>query len=378
MPKISEAKAQAKADKRKELAQRVLAPNEPIIDPENYISSFSSALNWYSYSVDSKKRKEWTLSFLKKRKRLQEVEALKDRKDFEFHSLGAICRLIDREQPLSEEHVAFIDTRIAVLLEDTVHHSNITVTPTKVKADVPVPTIQDRILEKAREIGADIDGEIDDFVTAGCPKEYKFRTGVRGLGTPVIKHLVNFYKPELAELKEALEGEDEQLVEGYSNFKTIQLKRFVALLDSLIRELEQQLVLSKTVRKPRARKEKPASVLVAKVKYKTEDSDLAVKSVHPTEIIKKDELWVFNTKYRKLTVYRAVEGSVLSVKGTTILNYDTERSQSKTLRKPELILSKLSSLTKRSFNAEFKAVKSKASKPNGRINEDTLLLKAFI
>ena len=59
-------------------------------------------------------------------------------------------------------------------------------------------------------------------------------------------------------------------------------------------------------RKPRKPKTYSASRLVNKLKYQQEFSDLKLVSINPEKIIGAVELWVFNTRYNRLGVYRAV------------------------------------------------------------------------
>ena len=104
------------------------------------------------------------------------------------------------------------------------------------------------------------------------------------------------------------------------------------------------ITIANANRKPRKRKEKSPEKLVAKLKYKIEDTKLGIKSIDPTEIIYAESLWVYNTKTRKLGQYQAKvldprkmnrPGTGLMVKGTSIIGYDEETSIQKTLRKPE-------------------------------------------
>jgi hypothetical protein len=105
-----------------------------------------------------------------------------------------------------------------------------------------------------------------------------------------------------------------------------------------------------------------------------ESSELGIKSVIPEKIIGSSEVWVFNTKYKKLQVYRSV--GALGIKGTSILNYDVATSGSKTLRKPELVKG-YADMTKRNLAQEFKNLKTKEAAVNGRINEDCVILRVF-
>jgi hypothetical protein len=127
---------------------------------------------------------------------------------------------------------------------------------------------------------------------------------------------------------------------------------------------------------PRKRKEKPAGVVVAKMKFKKEDTEYGIKSVIASSIVNSQELWVFNTKYKKLQVYRASDPKGLSVKGTTVIGYDPSNSGSRTLRKPELV-SSYQGMGKRPINSAYKALTTKEQAVNGRINEECILLKVF-
>jgi hypothetical protein len=98
-------------------------------------------------------------------------------------------------------------------------------------------------------------------------------------------------------------------------------------------------------------------------------------SINPQDVIGVKELWVYNTKSRKLGKYVATEFSELGIKGTSIVNYDEIKSVQKTLRKPEEQLKEFKAAGKvqlRKFLDDIKAVDIKL---NGRINEEVVLLK---
>jgi hypothetical protein len=86
-------------------------------------------------------------------------------------------------------------------------------------------------------------------------------------------------------------------------------------------------------------------------------------------------LWVFNIKTRKIGKYVAQEYKTLSIKGSSVENFDESKSVCKTIRKPEEKLKEFAKAGKvqlRKFLTEIKAVENVM---NGRINSDTLLLK---
>jgi DNA-directed RNA polymerase alpha subunit len=132
---------------------------------------------------------------------------------------------------------------------------------------------------------------------------------------------------------------------------------------------------AKVNKKPRTKKAVPADKIVSKMKYLKTDQATKLVSINPTDILGSKEFWVYNTKTRKLGKYVAAEFQELSVKGTSITGFDEIKSVQKTLRKPEEQLKDFKSAGKvqlRKFLDDIKAVDIKL---NGRINEDTILLK---
>lgn len=364
--------SEAKAAKRQQLINRAAGKtDEPIIledSEQSYTTQLMTALNWYAREADAKQRKAWVLSYLKKAKRTAEMQYLEDVSDWHFYSVGALVRMKSIGSFLNDTHETFIENELASLAKAPTIAKKEAVATTRV-----VVGIQERVMDKAREFcGEVIDGQIDEFIAEGCPANFKIK--MNGMNGPTAKYVASVYKKTLDELQEAQSGSDKQLVEGYSNFSKVQLKRFIALCETVINNCDQAKKL--VVRKPRARKTKPAGEIVKNLKFLKEHAALGLKSVSAPTIVGSTELWVFNTKNRKLQVYRAVAGELLTVKGTSILNYDTANSGQKTLRKPELT-SSYAGMTKRPLNTAYKAINSKEAAVNGRINDECILLKVF-
>ena len=98
-------------------------------------------------------------------------------------------------------------------------------------------------------------------------------------------------------------------------------------------------------------------------------------SINPADIIGAKELWIFNIKTRKLGKYVANEYMELGVKGTSITGYNENQSVQKTLRKPEDQLKEFKAAGKVALRKFLEDIKAVDIKLNGRINEDTILLK---
>lgn len=353
--------------------------DEPILNADNYRSSLLGALNYYNMNNDDKDKKKWFLAYVAKTDKKLAV-ALTKLDDHLFRHAGIIARMLMREQPVGEKELAYLEERTNVL-------TGLLTNPAEAKqskivakaADKPaavVVSLQDRIKEKAHEIAGEIDGLIDDFVLEDKTFDAKEMLKRFNASGPVAKVMSTFWDSTIAELQEVLEGKDKQLVEGYSHMKKAKIKKFLALVESIKEACGTQVQVAKATRKPRARKEKPASVIVAKMKFKKEDTEYGIKSINPANIVNAQELWVFNTKYRKVQVYRADDAKGLSVKGTSIIGYDVEKSGSKMMRKAEQIMA-YPSMGKREINNAFKALTTMQQKVNGRINEECVLLKVF-
>jgi hypothetical protein len=369
-----------KRQKLVEKAERMMGRgDEPRLSEDNYRSDLIGALNYYNMNNDDKDKKKWFLSYIAKTDKKLAV-ALTKLDDDLFRHAGVIARMIMREQPVGEVELKFLEDRTKVLVGLLSKPEQQKVSALKGKAVVkpvaPVVSLQDRIKEKAHEIGGEFDGMIDDFVLEDKTFDAKNILKQLNVSGPVAKIVGTFYDSTIAELKEVLEGNDKQLVEGYSHLKKTKIKKMLALYESIVEACGTQVQVAKATRKPRARKEKPASVIVAKMKYKKEDTEYGIKSIPAANIVNAQELWVFNTKYRKVQVYRADDPKGLSVKGTSIIGYDVEKSGSKMMRKPEQIMA-YASMGKREINNSFKALTTMQQKVNGRINEECILLKVF-
>jgi hypothetical protein len=373
----------ANTAKRKQLVARANAiakGTEVVLNPETYNRDLLHALNYYNSNHDDKEKKKWFISHYAKVDKKAAVELLKV-DESHFRHAGILARMIEGGSVLQENEMRHLTERTEALLaqinkrqksEDKQDKKD-AVTAALVAAQ---PSIQQRMEEKAHEMAGEIEGAIDDFVinkkSDFSTKNYLLANQVAG---PIAKRIGEFYVPLSKELQETLEGKDEQLVEGYSNFTKRELKKFLEFVDNIIADCNQMVQTAKANRAPRKRKEVSPTKQVARMKFMREFAELSLKSVNPTNIIGSTEVWFYNTKYRRIGVYRA-EGTTLSVKGTTIVGFDIKESKAFTLRKPEEFFKGLS-MGKRALTNAMKTLKTKPSAPNGRINEETILIGAF-
>lgn len=248
------------------------------------------------------------------------------------------------------------------------------------KPAVYVPSIQERLRDAAYAMTEELEDALESFSQdpeTFDPKAFKILNLLRGKQAKAAHARVikEYYQRQYNEYLELAEGECEQLKEGYSHLTKSQIKKITQFYGEIVSACDMLSQEAKINRKPRAKKPTDKSKLVSKVKYLKQDDKFKVVSINPEDVIGAKELWVFNTKTRKLGKYVAAEFSDLSIKGTSIINFDENKSVAKTLRKPEEQLKEFKSAGKvqlRKFLDDIKAVDIKL---NGRINEETLLLK---
>jgi hypothetical protein len=243
------------------------------------------------------------------------------------------------------------------------------------------PNIQERLREVAMSMTEDIEAAIESWqVDAESfePKAFKVLNLLKGKDAKAAHARIirDQYAGNLAELEELASGQaDEQLREAYSHRSKKQIRKLIDFYTEVNSACTMLMQESKVNRKPRAKKVVPADKLVAKLKYKKSDEPLKLVSVNPADIIGSKELWVYNTKTRKLGKYVAADFMELGVKGASITGFSESNSIQKTLRKPVEQLKEFKAAGKVALRKFLEDIKATDTKMNGRINEEIILLK---
>lgn len=365
------------AEKRRANAKRIdslfKGGDEPSINPLDYKITMIKALNWYNLNADLKTLRTYLNQYLINTDRKKLIPILNKVDDFYIRSLGTICRLKNRDQYLIESDLNFIESKIDELKKSVEIQPIIQPKPVSTpKVEVKIDKNYELVLKYSEAFEEAIDKFVIDKKVEFNPEDYLKANEVP---SAVSKKMGEFYKSMLNELQEALDGNDKDLVEGYKNFTKTQLKRFVAFIDSLIVACNQRVVSAK-VKKPRVKKVIPPEKLVSKLKYLKEWIPLKLKSVKPTTMIDSNEIWLYNTKTKRLVVYKSSSDAKLSIRGTAVTGYDVANSVSVLLRKPDEFF-KGTQLAKRALSNALKEIKTKPSPATGRINEDMIILGAF-
>ena len=267
------------------------------------------------------------------------------------------------------------------------------------KKNVYVPTIQERIMEQTLEACDAIEEWLEGFITDKKKfnaKGFDFTSHFAKMKVSQAhaRKIKGLYAGELAEAqliqKLPTPGEINrekdphkadmlaQLREGYSHLTKKDAATYLEALETLHGACDLVIDAAKATRKPRKKAPPSKEKLIAKLKYMERDDKLQIVSVNPLELLDASEVWVYNTKTRKLGKYVADEyAKTLGVKGTTLVGFDEGKSIQKTLRKPAETLKEFKKASKVKLRKFMDEIKTTDIKLNGRLNSDTIILKAL-
>jgi hypothetical protein len=379
-------KTKAPREKRVAFADEKYTGTEPQWDTEAALAmddaTFDNRLRrsfyYYNYHYSQKDCKKHVVAWVQKPENGFTKDELKAFIRSADRSLSmTACSLImanTQGMPLKPRHIEFLKESIREAISTAEPEVEVAEVATAAKAYVP--TIQDRLNEKTSELLGELEGMFDDVV---LNKAEKFKPYDWLTANNVVQSQLGKYEGLFRKRKEEFElaqsKKDEQVREGYSYLKAADFKRIGAWLDELLSAVDQYRGVKKATKKARVKKAPSKEKLVAKLKYAKTDPGLKIVSINPADIIGSSELWVYNTKTRKLGKYVAAPYHQLSIKGTSIAGYDTDKSISKTLRKPDEKLKEFAKAGKIQLRKFIEDIKATETKLNGRISEDVVLLR---
>ncbi len=357
--------------------------NVPEFNIMDYKISMIRMLNFFNTEVPGKEKQAWVINYWADQNKI--VKGMDKLSDAYFNQLAVLVKLKDDGYEIEPQHQKFLDDRYHYLFAKTKQpvfddDGNEILDKDEIAKRLAetkkANTIQDRIEKNVKTHIAEFDGALDELCTVGTDFNAKAYLLKHQVKAPQAKRIGDDLKVQVKEWEEALKGKDPQLVEGYSNFDKRGLKSVITFLTDAMNECNTMAVVARTTRAPRKQKEKPAGVIAAKVKYMKDCPQYKLQSLSPAKMVGASMVVLFDTKYRKMLQYESMDGTTISIKGTTLQNFDPKKSYSKTIRKTE-ILAGIQSLTKRPFNALIKGVKSVESKVTGRLNENQVILLVY-
>ena len=364
-----------------------------ITDPEQQEKAFRSVDYFVHSEISTKdavaKYRKWVKEASGWDK--EEIKIILKNPDWRFSSSAKYAWCWDKLGYMPERFAEFYTSRKEGLLQtgkEVVEEQL-----EKKKEAKPKISIQERMLEQVTDLCGDWDDLLDQFVEKekfelkkfDPEKDMKVYGG--GLIKPAHAKIVKEqYEGIYAEALENLAGTCEQLKEAYSFMDKKMKKDYVAFFEKINSACDAVILTGKANRKQRKPRARSKDVIIKKMKYQVNDGTLGIASISPTDVVYANELWVYNTKTRKVGVYHAKDkdprglqrqGAGLMVKGTTIQDFNEETSLQKTLRKPAEQINNWTGRAKTKFAKAFDEVKTTPTKLTGRINDSTILLQVF-
>lgn len=363
--------------------------NVDTLTDEQFSKHFRQSMDWYRLESSAKELKPKVINWMAANGYTKDqIAQFKKTKDNRCGlTMGAIAANLLKGMPESRSDfnegrstADWLKDAIAKVVVEGKNDKDDDEEGTEVKPAVVGPSIQERV----RDASMAMTGEIEDALEAFAadpdsfePKAFKVLNVLKGYQAKAAhaRIIKGFYARNLEELLEVPGTKDEQLKEAYSYLSKAHLKKITTFYQEVVSACDMLAQEAKVNRAPRKTKAVSKDKLVAKLKYMKTFEALKLVSINPVDIIGAKELWVYNTKSRKLGKYVAEEYKDLGVKGTTITGFSENSSVQKTIRKPEEKLKEFKAAGKVALRKFLDDINATDTKMNGRLNEETILLK---
>ena len=356
------------------------------------------ALNFYNYYSDSSKMKVYATEWMESHGYSKDdVRAVKRAPDYTVGiTAGSLCKCMNRGMPpLHPEAQAYHDSMPGVggtacsdeafvrgRLAAAIHEGrkiDEPADPTKVAAAGPSPMERLRV-KTLGTIILDLDLLLDKWMDSAKEVEVlPIFEKMKGYDLPAAAgaQVEKWISKQMAEYTAAVDKTDEQLVEGYRYLTTKQLKERINACETMLADLGKFKHSEKAERAPRVKKLPSAEKQIKNVKYLKHDEALKISSINPIRIVGAHRVLAYHTKYKVIYDYVSTSTNGLQIKGTSLKNLDESLCRCRTLRKPEDFLTIVQNETAKQIDKAWDALTTKEKKPNGRINEDIILLRVL-
>jgi hypothetical protein len=358
-------------------------------DSNQFLRHFHSSMAWYRMESSGKELKPKVINWMAlngyTKDQIAEFKKTKDNRC--GTTVGAIAACLLKGMPPVREDfnegrstAIWLGTSISKIISEGKDDTDDSEEAKEDKPTTIQPTIQERVKETAFRMTEELEDAIESFSEdpdTFDPKAFKVLNLLKGKEVKAAhaRIIKGFYARNLEELLQVPGTKDEQLKEAYSHISKVNLKKITQFYQEIVSACDMLAQEAKVNRAPRKPKAISKDKVVAKLKYKKTDEPLKLVSVNPADIIGAQELWIYNSKSRKLGRYVAEEFKELGVKGTTITGFSEMKSIQKTIRKPEEKLKEFKAAGKIALRKFLDEINATDTKMNGRLNEDTILLK---
>lgn len=346
------------------------------LSPEQLSKRLAEGRFFYYYHHSIKEMRPFITEYYAKSWTKAQAKAFNKVKDWQIPvQFAAMCKMAIDGAKWDDEGTAWCAKKLDELLKAGGLVKDVVEVAAKPKIN-----IHDRVKDIRDDIIGEIEGFEDQLIREKKYPTINILTWLRQKTVPqqIIGDIEKVYVTRLDFMKSARDSKDKCIQEGFKDFKKKDWDNWIKWYTTLVADLADYKRVKAATRKPRASKPVSPEKVVRSLKYMKTFSDVGITltSIKPTEILHAEQLWVFNTKTRKLIRYIASDmDKELTVKGSTILGWDTKKSVGKTLRKPKEQLEQFMKSGKVQLRTFLDGIKATEIKANGRINDQTILLR---
>lgn len=350
------------------------------VDDPGYDVDYGAALNWCNSALDDKACRTELILWLEQNTDYSKADrqAINGLVDWQLSTEGKIAYLANNGWPLLERSFTFLNDGIEKCLDEA---RELLAAKKAKQKNTPIASVA---VQNSLD-SLNLRSVIEDMIFPGLSdiaydqdKMIKLIKGAKAVVTDVtVIHLqVMFDEINLI-------GEDEQVTEGYAHLTKKQIKQIKEDFDSAITLLKNNRLNAKAINKGRKKKPRSATAQTLKFKFKEKDDALGIVSAKPAELIGAKKVIIFNTKTRKIGIYVALDDELgFTAKGTTLLGFDKDLSQQKTLRKTQAVsivdhLNTFRKATVRKVDKVFEGLSTTGTKLTGRFNGDMIILRVY-
>lgn len=347
------------------------------------LDNFDRCKYYFHYELEKKDISGIVKTYIKKEFSKDEAKAILANPEYKFYMYthwAATIHWINSGLEFPENKTAYRD-KVRGFYADMIEDGKKILADKKEDEDTKVIrlTPQQLLMNK---INATVMTDIDELEDQWIDKEktdldlYNLfqKHGLKGTAVePVRKRLEGW----LLDYEDAYHKRCEQAVEGYSHLTKTELKRRIKVTNDMLADLDKIKAAAKATRKVRVPRPKSADKQVQRLKFMKESKEYKLVSVNPVTVPGAMRLFTFNVKTRALTEYVTAAAGGLEISGTSIKKFDADQSRSVRLRKPDDMLPLILKKTPLQIDKEWQKLTTKTTVPNGRINDQTILLRVM-
>lgn len=329
---------------------------------ENLKVIIIQTLNWYSYNSTKEKNELWMLKSYPKLKGVYSP------------NLGFLCRMVEQGFPKE-------------LLEPSIKKL---VSQAEIQVSKRKTELKEKSEEKQKLVhpkNKDLFGKtIDLAVNCECEMVDHIIDALISKNKPdVYSQPKNLNNIQLNKVKGYIDRQIEEFTgcastEGYKNITKRKENEILKKLREIRATIDSAVVIQNKIKAKTTstRKKKPV------------DNNKIVKdflvvdlkdhpSVNPVKMLNATTAFVYDGESRRLSMFNALKGGTIRIKGKTVIDFDETNSFSKILRKPEDQIKALMELTTKArmiqyFNEKIKTV---GTAPRVRNTKQTTILKTY-